>query len=175
LGPDGGNLHIETFQGGNYNTVYGCALDESRDMFAAVVGSGPQRFVVFEKIEGEYEVIASEVLESDFRRETYVDFIGTGLIVYEQEGALRVFDLEGTISSSVPVHGRGVEAYYDPESHLLYAVAVAEKGTIFTCYETTGRKIADYRFPGTVHLRARRGALFLTNGNSVFRITLREA
>ena len=175
LNPDGENLHVETFQGGKYNTVYGCAVDQRGDMFAAFVGSLPQRLVVFEKIEGEYELVSSTVLESDLRREAYVEFLDTGIIVYEQEGALRVFDLEGTLTTDLTLEGRAVEAYFDRERRLIYTVAVAENGTLFTCYETTGRKIADYGFPGTVHLQARQGILFLTSGNSVFRITVREA
>jgi hypothetical protein len=175
VNPEGVNVHVETFRGGKYNTVYGCAVDSTGGRFAGLVGSGPQRFVVFEKIEGVYELVSSEVLKTDFRREAYVEFLESGLIVYEREGALRILDLEGPRSSVLTLHGRGVEAYFHREEHLIFVVAAVEEGIAFTCFDITGRKITDYLFQGTVHLRRGEDALFLTNGNSVFRITVREA
>ncbi|MFP4563868.1 MAG: hypothetical protein ACLFRY_11240 [Spirochaetia bacterium] len=175
VNPEGVNVHVEPFRGGRYNTVYGCAVDSTGGRFAGLVGSSPQRLVVFEKVEGEYELVSSEVLKTDFRREAYVEFLESGLIVYEREEALRILDLEGPRSSVLTLHGRVLEAYYDREKHLIFAVSAVEEGTDFTCFDITGRKISDYRFPGTVHIRRGEDALFLTNGNSVFRITVWEA
>lgn len=174
INSEGRGLHIETFQGGKYNTIYGCAADETGTKLAAIVGIGPQRFVVFDKIEGEYELILSEVLETDYRRECFVDFVDSGLIVYEQEGFLQVFDPDRTRNLALPLQGRAVDVHYDAQEHLIYVAAAAGNGAVLSCYETTGRKLAEYRFPGTVRLTAHEGGLILTNGNSVFRVTLRK-
>jgi hypothetical protein len=113
--------------------ITGCRISSDGSKIALVAGIDQQRFIFLERYgSNDYRVTYHEFLRGEaFRREVHIAFINNDTkVVFEQAGALGIFDVKTRTCFSLPLTGTGekIEAMDGSGADGLFFFIVSEEG-----------------------------------------------
>lgn len=164
--------------------IAGCRISSDGSKIALVAGIDQQRFIFLERYgANDYRVTYHEFLRGEaFRREIHIAFInGDTKVVFEQPGALGIFDVQTRTRSALPLPGTGgtIEAMDGSGADGLFFIITSEgSGTkgerkrlaaLSVAEDNTGGKVllsAPFKSEN-VFLARRGGDLFVGGGTTL--------
>ncbi|RKX77397.1 MAG: hypothetical protein DRP87_09240 [Spirochaetes bacterium] len=176
LGSDGSIRfqHIENES--LYNVIYGCAINEDGSSLAVVSGVKPQRMELFQKGKPGYNRSFIKTLDTDVRRNMYIEFSSDGrwvflegdrgfYIVDSLRKGIDFIELSGNLKKMISEKKYGIH-------YLLFGNEIEERLVVF---KPPGKILMDLPLEGEeVFLHSEDGKLFLGLNQRIMRIDVRK-
>ena len=128
-------------EGSRISAVYGCSIDRDASRIAAVVGLGPQRFVLLEKRDGSFMKAADIALEGEERRAVYTRLSENGdrcLVI--GSGGVLVYETVSRNASTIPFDGE--IKTIDTDEGLIHIVSASEGELTYSSFATAEHRLA---------------------------------
>jgi len=128
--------------GSRLSVILGCAISQDASRLALVSGIEQQRFLYLERNGDTYRVIYHEFLGAGFRRPVHIRFIDNdSKIVFEREGGLGIYSIDGR--GSVKVNMDGEIAALDDSGDDGFLFVVSSQGL-------NDKRLIIIRYPGII-------------------------
>ncbi|MDR1596448.1 MAG: WD40 repeat domain-containing protein [Treponema sp.] len=163
LNSSGKRIYSFSPGGSRLAVILGCRISKDGSRLAIISGYDDQRFLVLERFGDSYRVVYHEFLDDGFRHAVHISFIANdSWIVFERQGGLGLYELEGRRSIMVPLSGT-IKALDE----------TGDNGLIFVINSLGGqsKSLAAIRLPGVIIMEAAfqsENAFFSRRGSEIY-------
>lgn len=162
-------------EGTRIPVVYACAVSKSGDYIAVIAGIDPQKMVLLQKKEDTYRPIATETLESSFRRSMNLQFSADEkYLFFEDLNVLKSYGIESRASFSLSAGTRSLDLEADLRTGLFYHLYAVPGHRVFQVFDSSGYIFTQILSSENSTINAQPGTLYLGEGNTFMRMDIRK-
>lgn len=159
--------------GSRIRIIYGLALAPGGDYFAVMMGIDPQRLVIYRQGETGYRPHYSEILEGNYRRETFIQFADEKTLFYEQPESLVQYDISRKEAAHFKISGVPREVIVYEKGQLIIINHAGDSEGSLDIYTTSGMPLSYFHMPQDTYIHFHEGSLFFTEEKKIKKIDIR--